>query len=104
MNNSTALDWYKNTFVTKLIMDQEHVSNALRLNDQSKLEELTNTFSSTLHLFCLLWQGLENVKMCSLVDESFILNISDILFLLLETQNNLLSKFVYFIVINYYKN
>lgn len=97
MNDSTALDWYKNIFVSKLIKDQEHVSNALLLNDQSKLEELTNTFASTLHLFCLLWQGLDDVKMCSLLNESFILNISDILFSLVETQKNLSSRFVLFL-------
>lgn len=94
MNDSTALDWYKNIFVSKLIKDQENVTNTLLLDDQSKLEELTNTFASTLHLFCLLWQGLEDVKMCSLLNEFFISNISDILFTLVETQNNLSSRSV----------
>ncbi|KAI1715515.1 E3 ubiquitin-protein ligase [Ditylenchus destructor] len=96
VNDPVAKDWAQNVLVKQsLIAELEQLIDKFSAKSQpTEQDALVNRFASLLHMFCLLWQGFDNIKVYSLLQPNFYDKTAGILFSLIEEQHNLSSKLI----------
>lgn len=94
-NNLFASNWMQNVLVKKLLSDLENIVVNIGENSENfeQFDQMADKFASLLHLFCLLWQVFDNVKLYSLLGDDFCKHITDILFLIVEKQKKFNARF-----------